>query len=72
MATQRESFSGEIERIRRIRDELRLKMHLAGMEARDAIREADRVLHQVDRALVEGGRSLVARMRGRHDTAVRP
>lgn len=38
-------------RMRELRDEIRLKLHLAGMDARDAFealeREAERVVHEV-------------------------
>ena len=48
-------------RLRELREEIRLKLHLAGMDARDAFealeREADHVIHEVPgvdhRALVD-------------------
>ena len=46
--------------IRRIADEVRLKLHLAGMDARDRLRALEPVFAELDKVLVKVGQSASA------------
>ena len=48
-----------LDEVRRVRDQVRVRMHLLGMEASDALVDAEELLHLVERRL----RALAGRVR---------
>ncbi len=48
MAEKQERFAEEIDALRTLRDELRVKLNLASKEARDAFESAEKAWHQLE------------------------
>lgn len=48
MADWNETFSKEVDDLRRVRDELRVQMHLAGQEAKDGFEALERRWEQLE------------------------
>jgi hypothetical protein len=63
----RDDLKQDIEQVKRLRDEIRLKLHLAGMDARDAWHElnaeADRISREAGSASRAAVKTLIERMR---------
>ena len=60
MSEIREKLDEELEAVRRTRDELKLKMHLAKADARDRWEELERKLREVERMLKQRAQSAQA------------
>lgn len=53
-----------IDEIRALRDEIRLQVHLAGMEARTAWSRLEPKVHKLERQLAEGGEEVATALIG--------
>lgn len=60
MSEIREKMEAELEAVRRTRDELKVKMHLAKADARDRWEELERKLKEVERMLKQKAHSAEA------------
>lgn len=58
MATTKEAAKGAIEELTRVRDEIRVKLHLAGMEAKERWAELEPKLDKVEQDVEAAGETV--------------
>ncbi len=63
----RDGMEEALSDLRTLRDEVRLKLHLAGMDAKDAFHKLEPRLSEVEREIAKGGDSVAGAVRGTVD-----